>query len=152
MGTEISNLLMGVVTINEETPIRKILSVTAAAGLLFAATAMCLAQGGAQDSAPSKMPGQGSVRASPAPPATLPVSGCRTKEANPVSRGLPATPRVNETQQVDREAAAAGLTRDFEDALTRCGGALRVELKLRERCAGKQTCPSSCPGKLSEPP
>jgi hypothetical protein len=88
--------------------------------------------------------------ASPAPPATLPVSGCRTKEANLVSREPPATPRVNKTQQVDREAAAAGLTQ----GLRRRADALRRTphgVKLRERCAGMQTCPSSCPGKLSEP-
>jgi len=48
--------------------------------------------------------------ASPAPPATHPVSGCRTKEANLVSLAPPAMPRVNKTQQVDKEPAAAGLT------------------------------------------
>lgn len=90
--------------------------------------------------------------ASRAPPATLPVSGCRTKEANPVSRGPPATPRVNKTRQVDREAAAAEVTQGLRrraEALRRGRSALS---KLRERCAGIQTCPSSCPGKLSEPP
>src|SRR4051795_8221237 len=53
-----------------------------------------------------KMQDKGSVRGSPAHPATRPDSGCKTKEANQASRALPATPRVNKTQQVDKEPAA----------------------------------------------
>ena len=45
---------------------RNMLSVAAAAGLLFGTSALCLAQGGAQDNAPGqKMQDKGSVRGQP---------------------------------------------------------------------------------------
>ena len=111
------------ITINEETPMRKILSVAAAAGLLFGAPALCLAQGGAQDSAPGqKMQDKGSVRGQPGASAYAPGQRMQDKGSKPGQPGPPATPRVNKTQQVDREAAAAGLTQGLRrraDALRR---------------------------------
>ena len=72
------------VTINEETPMRKILSVAAAAGLLFGAPALCLAQGGAQDSAPGqKMQDKGSVRGQPG------ASGYAPGHQEPSTTGQP---------------------------------------------------------------
>ena len=116
------------ITINEETPMRKILSVRPPRACC-SARPRCASLRAAR-----KIARQGKrcrirdpCEASPAPPATLPVSGCRTKEANPVSRGPPATPRVNKTQQVDREAAAAALTQGLRrraDGLRRGGSAL----------------------------
>jgi hypothetical protein len=76
------------ITINEETPMRKILSVAAAAGLLFGAPALCLAQGGAQDSAPGqKMQDKGSVRGQPGASGYAPGQRMQDKGSKPGQPG-----------------------------------------------------------------
>jgi hypothetical protein len=111
------------VTINEETPMRKILSVAAAAGLLFGAPALCLAQGGAQDSAPGqKMQDKGSVRGQPGASGYAPGQRMQDKGSKPGQPGASGYAPGQQTQQVDREAAAAGLTQGLRrraDALRR---------------------------------
>ena len=88
---------------------RNMLSVAAAAGLLFGTSALCLAQGGAQDNAPGqKYRIRDRCEASPAPPAT-PRSAGEDKGSKPGQPGASGYARVIKTQQVDKEAVAAGL-------------------------------------------
>jgi hypothetical protein len=79
---------MGVTTIEEEIAMQKILSVAAAAGLLFGAPALCLAQGGAQDSAPGqKMQDKGSVRGQPGASGYAPGQRMQDKGSKPGQPG-----------------------------------------------------------------
>ena len=67
---------------------RKILSVAAAAGLLFGAPALCLAQGAAQDSAPGqKMQDKGSVRGQPGASGYAPGQRMQDKGSKPGQPG-----------------------------------------------------------------
>jgi len=87
-----------------------VLSLAAAVGLIFGTTAACLAQNGAQDSAPGQRmqdKDKGSIRGQPGASGYAPANRCSERAASRESRERPDMRPATRTQPVGKGPEAA---------------------------------------------